>query len=151
MSASDARARLAVDQAGLVRALVAGAETPPGFNEEQVRLAARSLVNKRLREVARAWPALAQCLGESFRERFTTFAERNPPPAEGGPVADGRAFVVTVPASELDDDARLEWMQVDLQCRRLPVRMRWLPGAGRLVLGVRLPWLGVRVVAVRLR
>jgi hypothetical protein len=150
MPASDARERLAAEQAGLVRALVGGAETPAGFDEEQVQLAARSLVNKRLREVARAWPALAKCLGENFRKRFTTFAESNPPPADGGPLVDGRAFVATLLASELDDDARLELIRVDLHCRWLPLRIGWLPGARRLVMGVRLPWLGVQVVSVRL-
>jgi hypothetical protein len=149
MSVSNARERLEAEQAGLVQALVAGGSVPAGFDEERVRLTARSLINKRLRDVASVWPALVRCLGESFRERFATFAERNPPPAAGGPLADGRAFAATLPASELDDDARLELMLVDLRRRRLPVRMRWLPGARRLVAGVRLPWVGVRVVSMR--
>jgi hypothetical protein len=150
MPLSDARERLAADQAELVRSLVGGAEAPPGFDAEQVSLAARSLVNKRLREVARDWPALAKCLGETFRARFTTFAEGNPPPADGGPMADGRAFAATLKASELDDEARLELMRVDLHQGWLPVRLRWLRGARRVVVGVRLPWLGVRVVSVQL-
>jgi hypothetical protein len=151
MSASDARERLAAEQAGLVQALVAGAAVPAGFDEERVRLAARSLINKRLREVALAWPALARCLGETYRPRFTAFAEKHPPTAEGGPLADGQAFAATLPAGELDDEARLELMRVDLYRRWLPVRVRWLPRARRLVLGVRLPWLGVHLVSARLR
>jgi hypothetical protein len=149
MSVSDARERLAAEQAGLVQALVAGASVPAGFDEQRVRLAARSLINKRLREVASVWPALARCLGESFRARFTAFAERNPPPTEGGPVADGRAFAATLPAGELDDEARLETMLVDLRRRWRPVRIRWLPRARRLVLGARLPWFGVHMVSLR--
>ncbi len=35
MSPPDARARLAADQAELMRALVAGAETPAGFDEQR--------------------------------------------------------------------------------------------------------------------
>ena len=149
MSVSDARERLAAEQAGLVQALVAGAAVPQGFDEEQVRLAARSLINKRLREVALTWPALARCLGKTFQSRFTTFAESNPPPVDGGPLADGRTFAATVSVSDLDDEARLGLMQVDLRHRRLPVRARWLPGARRVVIGVRLPRLGVRVMPVR--
>ncbi len=150
MSLSDDRERLAADQAELVRALVAGAPVPAGFDADQVCLAARSLVNKRLREVALAWPALARCLGQSYRERFGAFARGHPPPAQGGPLADGRAFAATLASSELDDDARLELMLVDLHRGRLPVRTRWLPRARRLILGVRLPWRGVRVVSVQI-
>jgi hypothetical protein len=51
----------------------------------------------------------------------------------------------------LDDDARLELLWADLHRRRLPLRLRWLSQSRRLVLGMRLPWLGVRVVAVRVR
>jgi hypothetical protein len=151
MSTPEARAYLAVEQARLVHALVGGGELPAGFDEARIRLAARSLINKRLREVARAWPALVGCLSESFTSRFALYAERNPPPAEGGPLADGRAFVATMPAAELDDDARMELLLVDLHQRRLPMRTCWLPRAGRLVLAVRLPWLGVRMLSLRLR
>ncbi|MEO5878066.1 MAG: hypothetical protein ABIS86_18975 [Streptosporangiaceae bacterium] len=50
---------LAEDQEGLVRALVAGAPVPPGFDRVRVGAAARALVRKRAGEAARAWPALA--------------------------------------------------------------------------------------------
>jgi hypothetical protein len=142
---------LAEQQAQLVRALVRQGETPPGFDQERLRLAARSLVNKRLREVGRAWPALARCLGDGFMDRFRRFAEVHPPPAEGGPLVDGWAFARTVPETELDDEARLELFFVERYRSRLPVKVRWLSQGGRLVLGVRLPWLGVQVVTVRLR
>ncbi len=90
-------------------------------------------------------------MGKRFRSRFTTFAESNPPPSDGGPLEDGRVFAATLPASELDDDTRLVLLRADLHRRSLPVRLRWLPRTGRLVMGMRLPWLGVRVVSVRLR
>jgi hypothetical protein len=114
-------------------------------------LAARSLINKRLREVARAWPALARRLGDGFVERFGDFARANPPPAGGGPLEDGRAFAKTLPAHELDDASRLELLWANLYHSRVGARVAWLPDEGRLVLGARLPWLGARVASLRLR
>ena len=150
MSMLDARTRLAAEQTALLRALVGGDEPPAGFDNERVRLTARSLINKRLREVARAWPALSHCLGDQFNSRFTLFAGTHPPPAEGGPLADGRAFARTLAASEMDAESGMELLRVDLYQRWLPARLRWLPRVGRIV-GVRLPWLGVCVSTVRIR
>jgi hypothetical protein len=151
MSLPDARARLAQQQAALVRALVAQGEPPAGFAEDRVRLAARSLVNKRLREVARAWPALVEALGDRFGPRFTAFAQSTPPPGDGGPMADGRAFLPTLSADELTDDLRLAAVWADLGRSRWPsVRLAWLRGSGRLAVGARLPWLGLRVTTLPL-
>src|SRR4051812_44039586 len=102
------RARLAAAQTRLVEALVGQGEAPPGFDATRLELASRSLLNKRLRETARAWPAVARCLGDRYPERFTDHARRTPPPAEGGALADGWAFVRSIPAGELDDEARRE-------------------------------------------
>ena len=70
MSLSEARERLAARQLELVQALVGGGggggAVPAGFDEQRIRQAARSLVNKRLREVALAWPELTGCLGDRF-------------------------------------------------------------------------------------
>lgn len=150
---SDPRERLASRQADLVRALVAGGEAP-GFDARQVRLTARSLVNKRVRETARAWPAL----GEALLERFRAYAERTPPPGEGGPLADGRAFLRTLPPGEATDELRRSALAVDLAYRSSPAglrprrgicfklaRLRPAPG---FLLGVRLPWLGLYIVSL---
>jgi hypothetical protein len=145
-----ARERLAQAQAALVRSLVAGATPPEGFDVRRLATAARSLLNKRLRETSRAWPMLARCLGDRYGERFRAFAAGMPPPAEGGPLADGWAFAQTVAADELDDDARRERLLIDLHWRRTrgglrPRRgaaVRWARIGGRRVVGVRLPWLG---------
>src|SRR5262245_15127948 len=103
MSLSDARRRLARQQGELVRALVAGGAVPAGFDARRVTTAARSLVNKRLREVAQAWPALVDCLGERFVERFRSYAEAAPP-AERGPGSDGERFARTLPPAERSDE-----------------------------------------------
>jgi len=93
MSSAEARARLANLQATLVLNLVEGTEAPAGFDAERVRAAAEALARKRMREAARAWPALVKALGGGlFRQRFTEFAARTPRPARGGPLADGHTF-----------------------------------------------------------
>src|SRR5262249_43990882 len=109
---------------------------------------------KRLRETARAWPMLARCLGGRYVERFRAFAAMTPPPAEGGPLADGWAFGQSIPANELDDDARRERLLVELHWHRTGGGLRLRRGlafrtariGGRCMIGVRLPWLGVRML-----
>jgi hypothetical protein len=140
-------------QAQLVRALMDQGEPPDGFDAARLAMAACSLINKRLRESARAWPALARCLGERYAERFRESARVTPPPAEGGPLADGRAFLQTIPITELDEEARREGLLVDLHWRttrgglkrRRGCVVKWARLGGRLVVGVRLPGGGVRL------
>ncbi len=151
MSLSEVRTQLAQQQGDLVRALLGQGELPAGFDVARVQLAARSLVNKRIREVARVWPALSRCLGDRFAERFKAFAQRTTPPSKGGPMADGRAFLATLREEDLDDEARMEVLSRDLGRWSMGMKTKWLPGARRLVLGVRLPWLGMRMVSVRWR
>ncbi len=156
MSTPEVRADLARQQALLVEALVSGGERPVGFDAARLELAARSLLNKRLRETARAWPALVRCLSDGYAERFRAYAGGTPPPTEGGPLADGRAFARTLPPALVDDEARAEVLLVDLNWRRtanglrprrgVTLKAAWL--RRRLVLGVRLPRLGVRLVSL---
>jgi hypothetical protein len=155
MPSAELRRQLAEGQARLVEALTRSGEVPEGFDGQRLRAAAEVLLRKRTREAARAWPALARALGESFDEKFRDFASRVPLPREGGPLADGRAFVADLAArGELPDEGRLEALGVDLHYRRTvnglrrrrgpAVKAAWLPRARRLALAVRLPWLGVR-------
>lgn len=146
------RQKLAIQQEALMRALSGQGPAPPGFDGGQVDASAASLLSKRVRAAARAWPALARMLGEDFAPRFREFATHSPLPAEGGPLADGRFFAATCYA-ELTDEARQEVLGVDLHHRRsadglrprrgLCIRAAWLPGARRIVLAVRLPGLGI--------
>jgi hypothetical protein len=155
MLTADLRRQLAEEQARLVEALTRSGALPEGFDGDRLRAAAESLLRKRTREAAHAWPALARALGESFDEKFRDFAGRVPLPHEGGPLADGRAFAADLAArGELPDEGRLEALTVDLHYRRtarglkrrrgLAVRVIRLRQARRLVIAVRLPWLGVR-------
>lgn len=155
-NSTPSRRRLADRQAELVRALTGAGDVPAGFDRARVERAARSLVGKRVAEVARAWPALAAALGERFRERFRAYAQVTPPPEHGGPLADGRAFADTLADDEWTDAAVWERLTVDLHHRRDRGGLRrrrgfglaWarLLGSGRLVVRLRLP--GGRVVAL---
>ncbi|MFM7150241.1 MAG: hypothetical protein ACKO23_10405 [Gemmataceae bacterium] len=117
-SLAEARSRLASKQASLVRALVAGAEVPAGFDRERIARASRSLQNKRIHEVGRSWPALIEALGRSFSERFRRYASENPPPAHGGPQADGRRFLQTIPRDEWTESLVRQALAVDLIFRQ---------------------------------
>jgi hypothetical protein len=86
MSDPDPQEELRRTQASLVAALVAGAPTPPGFDERLVRATAASLRVKRAGEVAHMWPALAASLGPQWMATFTGWAEGRPP---AGSVRDG--------------------------------------------------------------
>src|SRR5262249_38743353 len=137
MSLSDARRRLAARQGELVRALVAGGEAPAGFDARRGAAAARSLVNKRLREGALAWPALAEALGERCVERVRAYAEKAPPP--GGPVIDGERFARSLPPAERGDEVELVLLRLALGRRIAGVVLARLPRSGRRVVGAVLP------------
>jgi hypothetical protein len=159
MLVGDNRRTLAGLQEGLVRALTDGNSCPPGFDEERVQLAARSLVRKRIGALARAWPALRRALGESFEEVALAYVTKNPLPQEGGPLADGRAFIrALAQVNRLPDEVRVEAFVVDLRYLSRPcglVPRRGITIKGLLlqdrfgfVIGVRLPWLGERWFAI---
>ena len=150
-----ARARLAAMQAELVAALTGKAATPAGFCAHRIRAAAVSLAVKRRGAVARAWPGLAEELGAHYAERFAAYASLTPLPSSGGPLADGRVFVDWLERrGERLDGCRLQAMAVDLRHARTAnglvprrgasLRIARLGNPRRLVVGLRLPWLGER-------
>jgi hypothetical protein len=146
--------QLGAQQAALVRALVAGAAVPAGFDPERVAATATALARKRAREVARQWPALAYQLGEDFGSRFGAYAAANPRPA-GGALADGLAFARTLArAGQLAGEARAERLIAQARLARGAFAGAILVGGGgsfrRLVAVVRAPLLGERWVHVPL-
>ncbi len=152
---TESRARLAAQQATLVSALMARGEPPADFDGTRLRAAIVSLARKRARAVARAWPGLALELGRCLDERFAAYAADVPLPRAGGPLADGRAFARWLAdRGELPEVGRLQALAVDLRFastgsgllpRRGPTcRIAWLRRSRRLVVAVRLPWLGER-------
>jgi hypothetical protein len=154
MSAA-ARERLAAVQAVLMRALVAQGPIPEGFDATRLRMAARSLVNKRRQALAQAWPTLVRGVGDAFVERFTAFAVAHPLPACANAFADGRGFLTWLEQQgPLKDVLRIEAMSYDLRFIETPTGLRRRQGfalklarlsdSGTRVVALRLPWLGER-------
>ena len=149
---SGPRERLAAEQAALVRALVGG-PVPGGFDPGRVAATSAALARKRAREVARAWPVLADGLGEGFTGRFLADAARRPPPARGGALADGLAFARALAREgRLPANARVEAMLAAARLSGRPARLAaTLAGPPRrLVVTVRAPGLGERWLSIPL-
>src|SRR5262245_15674270 len=94
MSTPEIRSKFAEQQAALVEAVAGHGDAPPDFDAAGIDLMARSLKQKRLRTVARAWPALELALGEAeFRRTFLKYARQQPLPASASPHDDAMQFV----------------------------------------------------------
>jgi hypothetical protein len=149
----EARRRLAQQQSELVHALGGASTVPVGFDRLRLSALAQSLAHKRADAVGRIWPEVPAALGAAaYRQAFDAYAAACPLPAEGGATADGRAFIAWYGSRHrLPDELRWRALVTDLafvrrglrRRRGFAVRMAWLPGARRLALGLRLPWLGV--------
>ncbi|WP_411574661.1 DUF692 family multinuclear iron-containing protein [Streptomyces fradiae] len=72
------RERLALGQAALLSALVAGTPAPEGFDGARLRQQALALARKRAGVVARLAPELPVLLGEGYREAFVAYARTRP-------------------------------------------------------------------------
>ncbi|MEU7724942.1 DUF692 family multinuclear iron-containing protein [Streptomyces sp. NPDC040724] len=75
-----ARTRVALGQAALLSALVAGTPVPEGFDRGRIRVQARALAAKRADVVARLAPELPGILGgrAPYREAFLAYAKGRP-------------------------------------------------------------------------
>jgi len=149
----DARSLLAQQQAELARALCEDSHSLQGFDRDRLQATSDALHAKRLRGMARAWPGLAESLGDRLAEEFAAYAAATHLPSEGGPLADGHRFATWLAArGELSDQARLERLDVDLHFfataaglfpRRWPmVTSTYLAQSGRLVLAAIWPGWG---------
>ncbi|MFB7451951.1 DUF692 family multinuclear iron-containing protein [Streptomyces sp. NPDC056194] len=76
--AGAARQRLAVTQASLLSALVAGTPVPEGFDTRRVGVQSRALAAKRAGVVAKVAPELPEILGKDFRPAFLAYARSRP-------------------------------------------------------------------------
>jgi hypothetical protein len=70
---------LALRQADLVAALVAGGSIPPGFDPSRIAATADALLRKRAEEVGARWPALRSQLGPQWMKEFSRWARNRPP------------------------------------------------------------------------
>jgi hypothetical protein len=141
-----ARAAIARQQRELLTSLRGGI-APKEFDAQQIRRCSRSLIRKRAREAAEAWPAHAAWLGPRFGPLFETFASMHAPCAEGGPLADGYQFIEHASGkfASARRDVRFEWFMVQLRWYRTTEGLR--PRTG---LSVRIAQMGWRpVVAFR--
>lgn len=150
-----ARQRLALEQAQLLDALVAGATAPAGFDRERVAAAAESLFSKRARATARAWPRLARAMNGEFAASFASYARAHPLASDHSPLVDGRAFIDWLARDgRLRDEGWLEAFAFDARYRisggrvtprRGPfLRARRLGETRRLLVVIRLPLVGER-------
>ncbi|MEV7570765.1 multinuclear nonheme iron-dependent oxidase [Streptomyces tanashiensis] len=87
----DARQRLAVTQAALLSALVAGTPVPEGFDTRRIAVQSRALAAKRAGVVAKVAPELPEILGRAFRPAFLAYARSRP--MTGGYRRDALDFV----------------------------------------------------------
>ena len=72
------RGRLALAEAALLSALVAGTPVPEGFDRVRLGVQARALAGKRAGVVAKVAPELPKILGEDFRPAFLAYAHHRP-------------------------------------------------------------------------
>lgn len=106
------RDELAVAQAELLRALLGGGPPPDGFDPAQLRVEARSLLNKRRGIVAMLRPEVADELGERFRPLFEEYARAHPRRAGSRFREDAAAFAEWAAArGELSPPKKRRWWQ----------------------------------------
>ncbi|ATW51254.1 DUF692 domain-containing protein [Streptomyces peucetius] len=72
------RQRVALAQAALLSALVAGTPAPEGFDARRLRVQSRALAAKRADVVAKVAPELPQILGADYRASFLAYARNRP-------------------------------------------------------------------------
>ncbi|TLS41539.1 DUF692 domain-containing protein [Streptomyces montanus] len=113
-----ARQRLALAQAALLSALVAGTPVPEGFDRGRLAVQARALASKRADVVAKVAPELPEILAGAYRTAFLAYAH-------GHPMTDGYRHDAMAFAEYLLLDGRLE----DADVRR-KVRDWWLERSG---------------------
>ncbi|WP_406091193.1 DUF692 domain-containing protein [Streptomyces sp. NBC_01013] len=72
------RDRVAVAQASLLSALVAGTPAPEGFDHRRIGIQSRALAAKRADVVAKVAPELPEILGIGYRDAFLAYARSRP-------------------------------------------------------------------------
>ncbi|MFC8431294.1 DUF692 domain-containing protein [Streptomyces sp. NPDC057253] len=117
-SAEGARQRLALAQASLLSALVAGTPAPEGFDRVRLGVQARALAGKRADVVAKVAPELPVILGAGYRPAFLAYAQ-------GSPMTDGYRR----DALSFTEHLLLDGKLADARTRR-EVREWWLERSG---------------------
>ncbi|MEW2178108.1 DUF692 domain-containing protein [Streptomyces sp. NPDC005406] len=133
------RDRVAVAQAALLSALVAGTPAPEGFDHRRLGVQSRALAAKRADVVAKVAPELPQILGRGYRDAFLAYARNRPMSA--GYRRDALDFaeqllIADRPADEAARRRLTHWWQ-DRSAPRPPRRTARLARAARSVLAGR--------------
>ncbi|MEY9995063.1 uncharacterized protein (UPF0276 family) [Streptomyces sp. V4I8] len=113
-----ARQRLALAQAALLSALVAGTPVPEGFDRVRLGVQARALAGKRADVVAKVAPELPVILGDGYRRAFLAYGH-------GHPMTDGYRRDALDFAGYLLAEGRLEDARA-----RAELREWWLERSG---------------------
>ncbi|MFF2943047.1 DUF692 domain-containing protein [Streptomyces niveus] len=110
-STDPARQRLALAQASLLSALVAGTPAPEGFDSRRLGVQSRALGAKRAEVVAKVAPELPRILGDGYRAAFLAYAKSRP--MRGGYRRDALDFAEHLLIGDLPEDpaARRELTQ----------------------------------------
>lgn len=130
------RDRVAVAQAALLSALVAGTPAPEGFDHRRLGVQSRALAAKRADVVAKVAPELPEILGRAYRDAFLAYARSRPMSA--GYRRDALDFaehllIAGLPADEAVRRRLTHWWQ-DRAAARPPRRAARLARAARSVL-----------------
>ncbi|TFI31310.1 DUF692 domain-containing protein [Streptomyces sp. 4R-3d] len=97
-----ARQRLALAQASLLSALVAGTPAPEGFDSRRLGVQSRALGAKRAEVVAKVAPELPRILGGGYRAAFLAYAKSRP--MRGGYRRDALDFAEHLLIGDLPED-----------------------------------------------
>ncbi|MFI6079503.1 DUF692 family multinuclear iron-containing protein [Streptomyces sp. NPDC051217] len=98
-----ARERLALAQAALLSALVAGTPAPEGFDSRRLGVQSRALAGKRAEVVAKVAPELPGILGGGYRGAFLAYAKSRP--MRAGYRRDALDFAEHLLIADLPEDA----------------------------------------------
>ncbi|MET7642117.1 DUF692 domain-containing protein [Streptomyces sp. NPDC005426] len=129
------RDRVAVAQASLLSALVAGTPAPGGFDHRRLAVQSRALAAKRADVVAKVAPELPEILGRGYREAFLAYARSRPMSAGYRRDALDFAEQLLIADRPEDEAARrrlTRWWQ-DRAAPRPPRRATWPVRAARSV------------------
>jgi len=161
MNSDAARTKILETQVALISALLGHSAMPVGFDPIYFEAAVEERRSKRMRQLIKTWPSLAESLSEHFAQHFSIFARSHPLPRHEQALADGRNFVRwLVTRGELSEAVWLQTYVVDLRykalvdglvLRRWPsLRIAFFKRPRRLVFGIRAPLLGERWLTIPL-
>ncbi|MGI5501556.1 hypothetical protein [Lentzea sp. CA-135723] len=109
-SLSSARERLAQQQAELLNALLANGPAPAGFDEQRLNVERRALLSKRRGIVRMLGPAVADELGDRFRQLFDAYAVEHPRRAGSRAREDAASFTQWCrERGELSEKRKASW------------------------------------------